>query len=298
MTNDERIGYVHVDVFATAPYTGNSVTVVDNPPPLTDGQLARITSELRHFETIFLNRTDSAVIAARVFDLDAELPFAGHPVLGAAAVQHLADPDGADRRRWQFALPARTVTVDTIRTAPTQFEAVLDQGRPEFGLRPEPSAGGPIAEAFGLTAADLHPVLRPAVVSTGLRYLIVPVTSADALGRARIVHPDLDGLLSALGADFAYLLAPDELEGRHWNNDGIVEDIATGSAAGCVAAYLLQARRAASGESLILHQGRFAGRPAQMRITAYGEAGVPDRVTVGGDVTLVATGHLHTIPEP
>jgi trans-2,3-dihydro-3-hydroxyanthranilate isomerase len=105
-----------------------------------------------------------------------------------------------------------------------------EQGRPEFGPRPQPSAGGPIAEAFGLTAAALHPVLRPAVVSTGLRYLIVPVTSADVLGRARIVHPDLDGLLPALGADFAYLLAPDELEGRHWNNDGIVEDVATGGA--------------------------------------------------------------------
>ena len=78
------------------------------------------------------------------------------------------------------------------------------------------------------------------MVSTGLRYLIVPVRNG-ALARARISHRELDVALAAVGAEYAYLLDAEAGEGRHWNNDGVVEDAATGSAAGCVAAYLHRA---------------------------------------------------------
>ena len=87
------------------------------------------------------------------------------------------------------------------------------------------------AEAFSLSANDLsgHP---PRVVSTGLPYLLLPVT-AEALGRARQVN-DLQEALDKLGAAFVYLLDVDGREGRTWDNLGLVEDVATGSAAGPV----------------------------------------------------------------
>jgi trans-2,3-dihydro-3-hydroxyanthranilate isomerase len=100
------IEYVHVDVFASRPYTGNSVAVVQDPPTLTDHQLATITLELRHFETIFVDSgADPAELQARVFDLAGELPFAGHPVLGAAAVQHMSEHAGPRRREWRVPSP-------------------------------------------------------------------------------------------------------------------------------------------------------------------------------------------------
>ena len=73
----------------------------------------------------------------------------------------------------------------------------------------------------------------------GLRYLIVPVR-AGALARARIASPRFGDVLRGLGAQFAYVLDAAAVEGRHWNNDGVLEDVATGSAAGCVAGYLLR----------------------------------------------------------
>jgi trans-2,3-dihydro-3-hydroxyanthranilate isomerase len=286
----------HVDVFTASAYAGNSLAVFVDPPPLTTGQMRRITGELRHFETIFV-RTGADAVPARVFDLLDELDFAGHPVLGAAAVLHnLGDTPPEVERRWTFTLAAGTVVVSTRGHVDGHVSALLDQGRPEVVSRPAAADRPAIAEALGLTGADLDESLPPEVLSTGLRYLVVPVRDAAALAAARISHPAFDRFLAGLGAQFAYVLDATALEGRHWNNDGLLEDVATGSAAGCVAAYLMRHGRADHGVELSLAQGRFVGRPSRIAITAYGTAEAVERVTVGGDVTVVGTGRLHTLP--
>jgi len=110
--------FQHVDVFADTPFTGNSVTVFLSNGTLTAGQMLAITREFRHFESIFLGPAVTETHwPARVFDLDEELDFAGHPVLGAAAVLH--DIFGAGTTRtWTVQLPAKTVTVQPPATAP------------------------------------------------------------------------------------------------------------------------------------------------------------------------------------
>jgi PhzF family phenazine biosynthesis protein len=124
-----------------------------------------------------------------------------------------------------------------------------------------------------------------------LRYLIVPVREG-ALGRARIVE-DLTALVTSYGAEYAVLLDEAGLEVRHWNNDGIVEDIATGSAAGAIGAYRLRHGLVAAGESFELHQGRYVGRPSVLRVTAHGDPARVRDVTVAGAVALVGHGFLH-----
>jgi trans-2,3-dihydro-3-hydroxyanthranilate isomerase len=118
-----------------------------------------------------------------------------------------------------------------------------------------------------------------------------------ALERARICRPDLDARLAALGAQFAYLFDANDMEGRHWNNDGVLEDIATGSGAGCVAAYLRRRNRIGSGTTATLKQGRFLGRPSEILLRAHGEGTDISRVEVGGDVSLVGCGWLNSVPE-
>ena len=295
--------FQHVDVFADTPFTGNSVTVfladgADGADgagsAVAAGQMLSITQEFRHFESIFLWPTaDDSRWRARVFDLADELDFAGHPVLGAAAALHDRAGGGATRR-WTIELTAKTVTVQTVRER-TVFRATLDQGRPVFGPSVTGAAVAPVLDGIGLCGADLIPGLEPAVVSTGLRYLVVPV-SAAALARAAITAADFAGRLAAVGAQFAYLLDPDGLEGRHWTNDGGTEDIATGSAAGTVGAYLARAGRVVLNQPFTLHQGRFAGRPSQIQVEPRGSAGDIARVLVGGQVALVAEGTLRNLP--
>jgi len=286
--------FQHVDVFADTPFTGNSLTVFLADDTMATGQMLAITQEFRHFESIFLWPTaDDSRWRARVFDLADELDFAGHPVLGAAAVLH--DRAGRDATRpWTIELPVKTVTVQTSRNGNT-FRATLDQGRPEFGPSVTGAAAAPILRGLGLCAADLMPGLEPAVVSTGLRYLVIPV-SAPALARAAITTTDFAGRLAAVGAQFAYLLDPEGLEGRHWTNDGRTEDIATGSAAGTVGAYLARAGRVALNQPFALHQGRFTGRPSQIQVEPRGSAGEVARILVGGQVALVAQGTLRNLP--
>ena len=291
------VGYHHVDVFSSVAYAGNSVAVIVDPPALTTAQMALITQELRHFETVFVQTGPGGGQArARVFDLAGELDFAGHPVLGTAAVLHqMTGAEPAAPRDWTVGLRARSVHVRTVARAGGHVSAVLDAGKPEFlGALPPAERPG-VAAALGLTVADLDESLPLEVVSTGLRYLVVPVRSA-ALARAGIRHDDFTGFLGGYGAQFAYVLDAESLEGRHWNNDGILEDVATGSAAGCVAAFLLRHGRAGDGEERSLAQGRFVGRPSRLAITAHGSPDAVERVTVGGDVAVVATGFLRQLP--
>ena len=126
--------YFHVDVFSGLPYSGNSLAVFPDAAGLTGVQMARITQELRHFESIFLTR-DGDSWQARVFDLVEELDFAGHPVIGAACVLH-ARHGADDNASWTMRLKARTVEVTTRRRG---SRAIRERPRPGAGFPSRPN---------------------------------------------------------------------------------------------------------------------------------------------------------------
>ena len=285
------MNYVHVDVFSVSPYSGNSLAVFPQAHGLTTAQMLRITQELRHFEAIFIEAAaEPSAVCARVFDLNEELPFAGHPLIGAAAVLHRSCGRDAPQT-WRVQLPHKTVSVTTEGTQ-RGYYGLLDQGPPEFLGTVEQRE--PFAAAFGLSPGDLNKELPLEVISTGLRYLIIPVVG-DALGRARI-RSDITQLLGSINAQFAVLFDEASIEARHWNNDGIVEDIATGSAAGTIGAYRLRHRCAQSGAAFVLSQGQYAGRPSGLRVQPEGTPEAVTTVKVGEDVAFVGHGTLEVLP--
>jgi len=288
----QGLEYIHVNVFSPTPFGGNSLPVFIDAGALSAHQMQRITQELRHFECIFLETTpEPNTVRARVFDLFEELPFAGHPIIGAAAALHHTFGQQA-AQTWRVELPSRSVAVTTERTH-EGFFGLLDQGTPEFlGTIDERQE---VAQAFNLELSDLHADMPLEIVSTGLRYLIVPVLPG-ALERARIAY-DLTEMLRRLGSQFAVLLDESKLEVRHWNNDGVIEDIATGSAAGTVGAYRLRHGLTRAGETFVLNQGRFVGRPSQLRVRPEGTSAEVSTVNVGGHVSLVGHGQLDVLPE-
>jgi PhzF family phenazine biosynthesis protein len=285
--------YRQVDVFSAVPFAGNGLAVFPDRGGLTASQMLHVTQELRQFESIFLAPTgDPARVSARIFTMDEELPFAGHPILGAAAVLHLERSNGAVEARWLFDLPNRTIAVETRRNGDS-FNARMDQGEATFSSPLSREAGKPFADALSLGPDQLHPELPLQVVSTGLPYLIVPV-QAD-LGAARIGRPDFETLLAKVGAKFVYVLDPAKPEGRTWDNQGGVEDVATGSAAGPAAAYLVRHGRARAGDQIAISQGARAGRPSQLRATVL-ENGGRLTVVVEGDVVPIGSGVLDRLP--
>jgi trans-2,3-dihydro-3-hydroxyanthranilate isomerase len=275
----------HVDVFTEAPYAGNGLIVVDGGVDSPARQLLAITRELRQFETIFVApMEDGGRVRARIFTADEELPFAGHPVIGAAAVMHeRAGADGGERE-WTFVIAGRDIRV---RSRPQgYFAAWMDQDVPSAPVTLEPERRAAIASALSLSDDDLSD-LPAQVISTGLPYLIVPVT-AGGLERARIAVPDFEDVLATVGAKFVYVLDPAGREGRTWDNAGTVEDVATGSAAGPAAAYLEGLGLADAAAGLTLHQGRFVGRPSRIAVERDGAG----HLWVGGPVAPVAEGQL------
>ena len=286
-----NFSYRHVDVFSSRPYCGNSLPVFPDGRGLSGQQMLSITRELRHFEAIFLEpQTDPRSVRARVFDLFQELRFAGHPVLGAAAVLH--DASGQDLEcTWNFNLSGKQLTVVTNRTD-RGYCGFLDQGTPEYLGSVNDATW--VASSFGLNQQDLRSDLPLEVISTGLRYLIVPVLP-DALERASIAN-DITAKLKSVNAEFAVLFDESALEIRHWNNDGILEDVATGSAAGTIGAYRIRHGLARTGETFALNQGRFTGRPSTLLVQSEGIPGRVANVRVGGAVALVGRGELETVP--
>lgn len=288
--NEPRIyKYIHCDVFSPTPYSGNSLAVFLDRGDLSTKQMLAITQELRHFESIFLHQ-DGDCISIWVFDLLEELPFAGHPIIGAACtLQRLSGDKGS--RRWTFELKSgRTVEVVTHQEDGV-YRGCLDQGSPDFLGQIPARKRRVFAEAFNLTINHIAD-LPMEVISTGLKYLVLPIR--DGLSGARIVNPDLEDLLSEVGAEFAYLFDVDRFEGRHWNNDGIVEDVATGSAAGVVGAYALKHGLVAGGQTFTLKQGHFMGRPSEIKVTAFRASNGVSRVEVAGAVAFVGRGEVET----
>ncbi len=285
------LDYLHVDVFSSGPYGGNSLPVFYDAPELTAAQMLTITQELRQFEAIFLRITrEDRVVSARVFDLFEELPFAGHPLVGAAAaLEHVFG--SAAGRDWTLDLAGRAVPV-TVEARPGGYSATLDAGVAAF--LDDVDAHGEVAGAFSLSGTRLHPSLPLQVVSTGLRYLIVPLRP-DCIRQARVAH-DLSRLLAGVGAQFAVLLDPDALEIRHWNNDGVIEDVATGSAASVVAAYCVKHGLAPKGQTFALAQGRFVGRPSRIDVRVDEPASGQLSVKIGGPVTVLGRGTLNAAP--
>ena len=281
--------YWQLDVFAERPLAGNGLAVFDDARGLSASAMQGLTQELRQFESIFLLPGATAdTFSARIFTLEEELPFAGHPIIGAAALlHHLHSP--AEHADWQLQLTAKTVQIHTQRL--TQgFYAEMDQGVAEFGAQLSAAQATEFASAFGLDHGEQDRRYPATVVSTGLPYVLLPVTGAG-LAKAK-QRRALDLELLACGAAFVFLLDIDAREGRTWDPAGVIEDIATGSAAGPVAAYLVAHGLAPRGTPFQLNQGRFLQRPSRLQVCV----GHDDRVRVGGHVQLLARAELLVDP--
>jgi trans-2,3-dihydro-3-hydroxyanthranilate isomerase len=276
----------HVDVFATRPLTGNGLTVFLGTDEWSAPVMQRLTQEMKQFESIFLSEVTSTGARARVFAVEEELPFAGHPVLGAAAVLHRIQTPEANASSWVLKLPGGEVPVSTKKVG-SHYLAEMNQGPAIFGGAIASAELQPILARLGLKSQDLATGLSPQVLSTGLPYLILPV-QPDALARAAISGLDLEVLLTAIGAKFILVLDVAGREMRTWDNLGRVEDVATGSAAGPAAAYLISLGLVDPSLPLELAQGRFAGRPSKLQV----RRDASNRLLVSGEVWPVSHGFL------
>lgn len=277
--------YYHVDVFSNRPFSGNGLTVFPGGESLSKSLMQTITQEMRQFESIFLQHRTGQVFDARVFTMEEELDFAGHPALGAAAVLHSLHRPMETEAEWELVFPSKRVPVRTQKRDHGYFSS-MDQGQAVFGKVLSDAENREFQSALGITSGDCDPRLYPLqVVSTGLPYLIVPVKRN--IEHAKIRVENLEEKLLAIGAKFIGVLDVSTRTIRTWDNSGQVEDIATGSLAGPAGAYMVRYDLCKIDELILIHQGKNLERESELFVQV---SSLQNHVYVSADVVSIASG--------
>ena len=287
-----RFPYVQVDVFTSRALEGNALAVFTDARGLADAELQAIARETNLSETTFVFPDPAAPpgrpVRVRIFTVGEEVPFAGHPTLGTAAV--LRGAGGA--REVTLALDVGDVPV-TFEDRPDGLFGEMRQRDPAFGQVHPPEE---VARALGLPPDALDPVAPVQTVSTGLAFAIAPVRSLAALRALRVDWDRADRYLAGTDARFFYLVCRETVDPAARLHARMIfyggEDPATGSAAGCCAAWLVRHGLAAPGEQVAIEQGLEARRPSRLLVRAAGEGDRVTGVRVGGNVVEVARGEL------
>ena len=288
-----------VDVFTDRPFTGNPLAIVTEADDLDTGRMQRIAGEFNQTETTFLlrPRAEGAEWRLRSFTaVGTEVFGVGHNALGAwwwlAASGRLTLD--APTRTFAQEIDGRVLPVEIRSDRGRVVSVGMAQADPVFGA--VVGNVSPLASALDLGDAELAMGrLQAQVVSTGVPHLLVPVRDQDALGRAR-PRETLAAYLRSVGAQGCYLFYLDPLDpdapvrARFFGpNVGIAEDPATGSAAGPLAAYLVEHRLASERRPVVVEQGHTMGRPSRIEVRVSGGG-----VRVHGTAVLVLEGRLRS----
>lgn len=277
-----ELAYRIVDVFAEAPLTGNALAVFPDAPGLPSELMQRIAREMNLSETTFVTSAGDSRYSSRIFTPGAELPFAGHPTLGTAWVLRDAGAISGDELTQETAAGKTPITFEAVRV---WLERDGDGGADVADIAALASEFGIAPGLIGATwEAPGGPVeLRPAIADCGIRQLMVPVTSLEALTSLRA--SDIREPEDSHGTYFFVRTGPRSVTARFFAPGlGVPEDPATGSAAAGLGLYL--GLRVGTGR-IAISQGEQIWRPSTLHVRF-----TEGRVRVGGAVQPIAAGVL------
>jgi trans-2,3-dihydro-3-hydroxyanthranilate isomerase len=295
-----RRRFVTLDVFTHTRFAGNPLAVVRDADGLDTAGMQAIAREFNLSETVFLLPAGGPSHRARlrIFTPARELPFAGHPTIGTAALLGIGDGPGEH----SFVLGERigplrcVVTVEDEAAATANFD--IPQLPGEIGTAPDPAA---MAQALGLEPSDLELAgFAPAIYSAGVPFAFVPVTGLAAIRRCK---PDAGLLAAALGdaGPHAVFVFCRETEDPAYSFHarmfapafGIAEDPATGSAVAAFAGVLAAFDPHGNGQRRVaIEQGYEMGRPSQIGLALTTLGGRLQRVTISGAAIIVSSGTI------
>jgi trans-2,3-dihydro-3-hydroxyanthranilate isomerase len=299
-----RLPFHTLDVFTDRPFGGNPLGVFPDALHLPTAVMQRIACEMNLSETVFLGPPESAEGSARVriFTPKVEIPFAGHPTVGTAVFLAARLPESARRGE------VRLVLEENV--GPVAVQVRFEGGRPDFAQlttaqlsehRRSPHSAADLAAMVGLETADVCPNGFPAeMVSCGLPYHVIPVSSIDAVRRAVLDTSRWRQMLGDAWAHHVYLVAFDaesdeaDLRVRMFApGSGVPEDPATGSAAAALGGYLAaRSGRDRGTLAWVAEQGIEMGRPSLLYIEADRADGKTTAIRVGGRAVEVSQGTM------
>ncbi len=283
-----------VDVFAEEKLAGNQLAVFRNTASLTTEEMQKLANEMHFSETTFINSDTEREggYDVRIFTPDDELPFAGHPTLGSAyIIRHEIMAKPQDEIRLNLGVGQIAVTYD-------EGTGILwmKQVEPLFLRTFEPAD---LADMLGITPADFDDRYPVREVSTGIPFVMVPLKTLASVKRAYLDLRKYGEYFKGKEPEGILVFCPETYKMENDLNvrvftrfPSVMEDPATGSGNGCLAAYLIKNRYFNTPKiDIRVEQGYEMGRPSLLFLRADAKGDNID-VRVGGKVIPVAKGHL------
>ncbi|HEY1528105.1 MAG TPA: PhzF family phenazine biosynthesis protein [Candidatus Angelobacter sp.] len=309
MSNTKRrLPFVQVDVFTSVALEGNQLAVFADGRSLSDAEMQALAREMNLSETTFILPRDAATerergVRVRIFTVDEELPFAGHPTLGTAMVlrnEALRNEALGNEAQGGNGTAAEIVLDLNVGRIPVRFSTheglpfgMMTQRDPEFG---DKHSREDVARAAGLAADDIADDLPIQTVSTGNAFAIVPLKSLATLQKLAPAWPSMKAYLEKTSAKFFYFVSREtvnpeaRLQARMIFYNG--EDPATGSAAGPCAAWAVQYRVVPADQQVLMEQGVEMKRRSRIFFSASRTGNKIVNVRVGGHVVEVVRGEV------
>jgi trans-2,3-dihydro-3-hydroxyanthranilate isomerase len=294
--------FVQLDVFTQTALAGNPLAIFPDARGLNDAEMQALAREMNLSETTFIFPRDGATEAregkkVRIFTVEAELPFAGHPTLGTALYLYASE----STKPAEITLDLKAGKIPVRFTANSgnasgdrvdgQVFGEMRQRDPEFET---PLLRDDVARVIGIAVDEIPSEWPIQPVSTGLTFTIVPFRNLQMLSDLKFSYIQAAEFLKKTGANFFYFLCPERREGRLEARARMFfyggEDPATGSAAGCAASWMVQHGVAKSDEQVVIQQGIECRRPSEMHVRATREGGRVTNVRVGGYAVEILRG--------
>lgn len=275
--------FVQVDVFAAKPFHGNPLAVFPDAGNLRTEQMSALAREMNLSETAFVTRIQDDSYDVRIFTPAEELPFAGHPTIGTT---------------WVLRDLGLIKSDEVIQRSPAGETSVWLEDERLWFMRPGSSEDESVdalalAQTLQIDRGSLGVDwkgrnLSPAFANAGLRQLMVPIATTEALSAIQVDAARLEGL----GLPGAYCFTPvsdRELRARGlWPGFGVTEDPATGSAAVALGVYIGEH---VGEHSFRIVQGVEIGRESHIFVRAGSGS-----AAVGGNCYLILTGRMNVLP--
>ena len=289
-----KLNYLLLDVFTREPLKGNQLAVVPKADGLLDDEMQAIAREFNLSETVFIlkPKAERNTAAVRIFTPHTELPFAGHPTIGAAVALGLQNKVSAVRLEEKVGL----ITALFEKTGRCSGEARFALPRLPSRVADLTDTLG-IAQALGIEVEDIGcDIYKPAVFSAGVTFHLVPVRNTAVLRRIQVNQ----ALFSTVfrhdhNSAYVFTLTPDEpdndLAARMFGMD-IGEDPGTGSAAAALIGLLAEDALGSGQTDYVLRQGHEMGRPCRITIQFRKNDDVLIHGGIGGHAVIIGEGTL------
>jgi trans-2,3-dihydro-3-hydroxyanthranilate isomerase len=290
-----RFPFMQLDVFSSRPFEGNSLAVFPDARGLDDRMMQTLAREMNLSETTFVLPRDPATerdrgIRVRIFTVQEELPFAGHPTLGTA----FALRGSTDAAEVALELNVGRVPVRFEKKPGQPVFGEMTQVEPKFGLIHDRET---VVRAAGLRDGDIDPSLPIQTLSTGLPFTVVPLRGLEVMRRLQVnLASSSEYLKQSSGGTAFYFVTRETVDSAARLHARMLfyggEDPATGSAAGCATAWMVAHGVAQPDEHVLIEQGVEMLRPSRILVRASRRDNKVVNVRVGGNAVEVLRGEV------